>query len=325
MHTRLAATLDAFQLDIQNVAPARFFVHFARQAIEGQEDSRNTCIAQLLNVAVARSNDQAVCIQLNAPEAHFARHADDIHQVLAACGLAAGDLHSAIGSHGICNHLIHGANLIKRGIVLVCVGAHEAHGALQVAARSDLDFDKRAATLMTRARTAPIRTRSRGWQRVARRNLWHSTACYPLEVLFFGPNARGDGTMLGAGTRHAHHTLVVGVDIRLERFQTMRAQRQRVIEMFHEKSPFVQSFNLQSACSAPCFAALVTGRRVTRPAGAPAPPSPLQRQPHRSASSARAATPPQAHLPLPLQGNNACHRGYPDTGADHARRWAAWK
>ena len=349
MHARLAATLNALQLDVQNVATARFFVHLARQAVERQKDSRNARIAQLLNVAIARSNDQAVRIQLNTPEAHFARHADDVHQVLAARGLATGDLHGAIGSHGICNHLVHSANLVERGIMLIRIGAHEAHRALQVAAGSDLDFDKRAATLMTRARTAPIRARSRGGQRITRRNLWHGAACYPLEVLFFRPNTRSDGAMLGASARHAHNALVIGVDIRLERFQTMRAQRQRVIEMFHEKSPFVQSFNLRSTCSAPRSAASIIGRR-TRQASrcigigtamlaepprhqasrSAAPPVPLQRQSHRSAAlperqTSAAPTLLQARLPLPLRGNNACHRGYPDTDAGHARRWAAWK
>ena len=79
-------------------------------------------------------------------------------------GLAARDLHGAVGAHRIRDDVVHVGDLGQRGVSLARLGAHEAHGAVQVAVARDLDLQQRAAPLVAAARAAAVRARGRGGQ-----------------------------------------------------------------------------------------------------------------------------------------------------------------
>ena len=141
LDANLATALDHLELGCQDVAPARALVHVARKAVEREVHARETCGDKVLKITFLVRDDQAVRVDLDPPEALLAAHIDDVDQILAAGRLAAGDLHRAVGSHRVRDHIVHRRDLIERRIALAGLGAHEAHGAMQVAVARDLDLE----------------------------------------------------------------------------------------------------------------------------------------------------------------------------------------
>ena len=150
--------------------------------------------------------------------------------ILAAGGLAAGDLHRAVGSHRVRDHIVHRRDLIERRIALAGLGAHEAHGAMQVAVTRDLNLEQRAAALVARAGSAPERALVRHGDGVLRLGLLERLGEQPLVVLGGRPHARVELAVLGARARHPHDPLVVGVHLRRQFLQALRAQRPRFMQ-----------------------------------------------------------------------------------------------
>ena len=230
LDANLAAALDHLELGCQDVAPARTFVHVARKAVEGEVHARETCGDKVLKITFLVRDDQAVRVDLDPPEALLAAHVDDVDQILAARRLAAGDLHRAVGSHRVRDHIVHRRDLIERRIALAGLGAHEAHGAMQVAVARDLDLEQRAAALVARAGSAPERALVRHGDGVLRLSLLERLGEQPLVVLGRRPHARVELAVLGARARHPHDPLVVGVHLRRQLLQARRAQRPRFMQ-----------------------------------------------------------------------------------------------
>ncbi len=61
-------------------------VHVARKAVEGEVHARETCGDKVFEIAFLVRDDQAVRVDLDAPETLLASHADDLGQILAARG-----------------------------------------------------------------------------------------------------------------------------------------------------------------------------------------------------------------------------------------------
>ena len=156
------AVFNGLQLERKQSAAAEDAVDAVVQAVELQKGAGDARAAQFFRIAGLRGQAQAVRVQLEVAEALFAAEGDDLRQVVAHGGLAAGEL-DVEGPAAGHQHVVEPRDVLQREVAaLALAGGGEADGAFEAAAVRQLQQHAAAGALVLVTEAAGARAVSGG-------------------------------------------------------------------------------------------------------------------------------------------------------------------